>query len=194
MSTSQARIDANRRNAQLSTGPRTEEGKQKSRANALKHGLTGAGIVLPEDDAVEVERRAAAFAEELNATGEVGSALARRAALSSVRMERAADQQTAALSEHVRKVMEEFVPPEGVDPQEAERLLAEAVRRAMFDPSKEATLARKYEAAPSGPSSAASRNSVSGRGRRRPSPGPPAPRRPTWVRFWRRSRRRSGWR
>src|SRR4051794_10915325 len=147
MSTSQARIDANRRNAQLSTGPRTEEGKQKSRANALKHGLTGAGIVLPEDDAVEVERRAAAFAEELNATGEVGSALARRAALSSVRMERGADQQTAALSEHVRKVMAEFVPPEGVDPEEAERRLAEAVRRAMFDPSKEATLARKYEAA-----------------------------------------------
>src|SRR4051794_20930126 len=147
MPTSQARIDANRRNAQLSTGPRTEEGKQRSRANALKHGLTGAGTVLPKHDAIEVERRAAAFAEELNATGEVGSALARRAALSSVRMERAADQQAAALSEHVHRVMEEFVPPEGADSQEAERLLAEAVRRAMFDPSREATLARKYEAA-----------------------------------------------
>src|SRR4051794_10419691 len=147
MSTSQARIDANRCNAQKSTGPKTEEGKEKSRANALKHGLSGAGIVLPADDAAEVERRSAAFARELNATGEVGHALARRAALSSVRMERAADQQAAALSEHVRQVMAEFVPPEGVDDREAERLLSEAARRAMFDPSKEAMLARKYEAA-----------------------------------------------
>src|SRR3954454_3317508 len=140
MPASEARIRANQQNALRSTGPKTPEGKERSRANAYKHGLTGAGVVMPEADAAEVERRAAAFAEELNATGEVGSALARPAALSSVRMERGADQQTAALSEHVRKVMEEFVPPEGADPQEAERLLAEAVRRAMFDPSKEATL------------------------------------------------------
>jgi hypothetical protein len=34
-------IEANRRNAQKSTGPRTEEGKSKSRRNAFKHGLTG---------------------------------------------------------------------------------------------------------------------------------------------------------
>src|SRR5206468_6792734 len=72
---------------------------------------------------------------------------ARRAALNSVRMERGADQQTAALSEHVRKVEADFVPPEGVDEAESARLRSEAVRRAMFDPSKEATLARKYEAA-----------------------------------------------
>jgi len=37
--TSQARIDANRHNAQLSTGPRTEEGKQASSRNATKHGF-----------------------------------------------------------------------------------------------------------------------------------------------------------
>ena len=33
-------IAANRRNAQKSTGPSTALGKQKSRFNALKHGMT----------------------------------------------------------------------------------------------------------------------------------------------------------
>ncbi len=137
---------ANRKNAARSTGPRTDEGKERSRANALKHGMAGAGVVLPEADAAEVERRSAAFAVELNADGEVGHALARRAALNSVRMERGADQQTATLADHVRRAEAEFVAPEGVDAAEAGRLRSEAGRRAMFDPSKEAALARRYEA------------------------------------------------
>ncbi len=38
--TSLRQLEANRRNALRSTGPRTENGKQQSRRNAIKHGLT----------------------------------------------------------------------------------------------------------------------------------------------------------
>jgi hypothetical protein len=38
-------IAANRRNAQKSTGPRTEEGKHRSRQNAFRHGLTAQTVI-----------------------------------------------------------------------------------------------------------------------------------------------------
>ena len=147
MATSEARILANQANAKLSTGPRTPEGKEASRTNAIKHGLTGAGIVMPAADATEVESRAVAIAAETNVSGVIGHSLARIAALNSVRIERGADQQAAALAEHVRRVDAEFVPPEDADEATAAQLRSEAIRRAMFDPSKEATLARQYQAA-----------------------------------------------
>jgi len=43
--TSLKQIEANRLNALKSTGPRTEHGKQRSRQNALRHGLTAETVI-----------------------------------------------------------------------------------------------------------------------------------------------------
>lgn len=49
--TSLRQIEANRRNARLSTGPVTEEGKKKSRRNALRHGLAAETVIHALEDA-----------------------------------------------------------------------------------------------------------------------------------------------
>src|SRR5690242_4638693 len=53
--TSQLQVEANRRNSQLSTGPRSPEGKAASRFNALKSGIHAQAQVIPGEDAAELE-------------------------------------------------------------------------------------------------------------------------------------------
>ncbi len=49
--TTTKRLQANRHNAQKSTGPVTEEGKAAVSMNALKHGLLSGAVLLPDEDA-----------------------------------------------------------------------------------------------------------------------------------------------
>lgn len=44
---------ANRRNAQLSTGPRSEEGKRWARRNALKHGILAQEVLITQGQGAE---------------------------------------------------------------------------------------------------------------------------------------------
>jgi hypothetical protein len=48
--TSFRQIEANRRNALKSTGPTTEDGKRRSRQNALRHGLSAETVVEIVED------------------------------------------------------------------------------------------------------------------------------------------------
>jgi hypothetical protein len=61
MAVSEAKLAANRRNAQKSTGPRTPEGKDRSRLNALDHGCCAKTLILPGEEPEELERRQAAW-------------------------------------------------------------------------------------------------------------------------------------
>ena len=51
--TSPAQLTDNIANAQLSTGPRTSEGKARSAANGTRHGVTAREFVIREDERAE---------------------------------------------------------------------------------------------------------------------------------------------
>jgi hypothetical protein len=86
MIVSEARISANRRNAQMSTGPRTEEGKSRSRANSLKHALCASACV-PENLEL-VQQRSREFFETLKPQNEVHVWMVGQAAIASIRIDR----------------------------------------------------------------------------------------------------------
>ena len=52
---SSKRVAANRKNAQLSTGPKTDEGKAASSRNSFKHGLHSQKMVMEGEDPAELD-------------------------------------------------------------------------------------------------------------------------------------------
>jgi hypothetical protein len=61
--------EANSKNALLSTGPRTPEGKAISSQNALKHGLSAKHFVIQEEERPEFDQLQAGLLEELRPDG-----------------------------------------------------------------------------------------------------------------------------
>ncbi|MBX6314268.1 MAG: hypothetical protein IRY99_15350, partial [Isosphaeraceae bacterium] len=88
MTATEAQIAANRLNALRSCGPKTEEGKARSRRNAMKHGLAGEGVCLPPDLEAERQARLAAYQEDLRPANAIERALVERMATADVRLGR----------------------------------------------------------------------------------------------------------
>ncbi len=68
-------INANRANAQLSTGPRTEAGKAVVRHNACTHGFYSKEVLLEDENPVELEQLRNNLMEEYDPRGELETAL-----------------------------------------------------------------------------------------------------------------------
>ena len=86
--TTDARIHANRLNAQRSTGPRTPEGKARVALNAVKHGILCDLAVLPTEDRGEFEDFRDALVGDLAPLGAMEQVLAERIVSSSWRLRR----------------------------------------------------------------------------------------------------------
>lgn len=101
-------IEANRQNAQKSTGPATDEGKQRSRGNALKHGLAGAGVVMEREDDEGFAEKLELYREHIGPADVLEEDLVRNMALASVRVERCRRQEFAELAGRKKRVMGEW--------------------------------------------------------------------------------------
>jgi hypothetical protein len=75
--TSARQIEANRRNALGSTGPKTDLGKQRASQNAVRHGLTAETVIVPLEDADDYR----AFEQAVTADYEAETAVERELVL-----------------------------------------------------------------------------------------------------------------
>src|SRR5580700_10830828 len=83
-------IAANGLNAQLSAGPKTEAGRNRSRMNALRHGLTGQVTTMTDEDRAAHDQFSQALMKDLAPEGAMETQLAQRVATDSWRLNRAA--------------------------------------------------------------------------------------------------------
>jgi hypothetical protein len=84
-----AQLTANRANAQLSTGPRTDAGKRRSSLNSFRHGLTGQIFVATPEETEVFQRHCAAILQALDPAGPIESYLAQAIAEGMWRLQRA---------------------------------------------------------------------------------------------------------
>ena len=122
--TTEAQTEANRANAQKSTGPRTPEGKEKASQNALKHGLLAKEAVVVGEDLDDFELYREQLRAELAPVGLAESLLVERIVGLFWRLQRAERFHTAAFdmvylqcrSDPQNKRWQPIPGPDGADP------------------------------------------------------------------------------
>jgi len=135
----EAQLAANRENSRQSTGPRTEEGKQRTRLNGLRHGLTGQTIVMPHEDQQAWERFSAGILTSLRAETDLERNLAQAIAADQWRLNRA-----RAIEENIFSLGLVTNPIEADDTDP--RILAALTQaRTFLDDSKQLALLTVYE-------------------------------------------------
>ncbi len=111
------RLEANRRNALRSTGPRTEAGKDRSRVNALRHGLTAETVVATLEDAEDYKAFEATIIADYDPETAVARELVLRLASLLWRLRRAGVIETNLLELHA----ETLGKRDSIGPAEDER-------------------------------------------------------------------------
>src|ERR1700691_2253825 len=121
--TSLRQIDANRRNARKSTGATSQDGKQRSRCNAVRHGLTAETVIGALEDAEDYKAFEAAIVADYDAQSAVERKLVLRLASLLWRLRRATTMETGLFgiqADHLR----EFRQPRQIHPASQEIVYA----------------------------------------------------------------------
>jgi hypothetical protein len=106
-------IAANRRNALKSTGPASEEGKRRSRCNAMRHGLTAETVITPLEDPQDYEAFEAAVISDYDAESAVERELVLRLASALWRLRRATGIESALFESVAENPRPNDDPPSG---------------------------------------------------------------------------------
>jgi len=101
---SEKQIKANRKNSQKSTGPKTDQGKEKVSQNAVKHGLFAESVIKGEKEA-DYEAFHDNFLAELKPVGAVELMLAERVVSLAWRLKRAEHMQNQVIDD----MMENYI-------------------------------------------------------------------------------------
>src|SRR5205814_3565225 len=104
--TSYRQIEANRRNAQRSTGPTTEEGTLRSRRNAVRHGLTAETVIGALEDAEDYKAFEAAVIADYDAQSAVERELVLRLASLLWRIRRATTMETGLFQVQAKHLLD----------------------------------------------------------------------------------------
>jgi hypothetical protein len=104
--TSYRQIEANRRNALKSTGPKTDAGKEQSRCNAVRHGLTAETVIGLLEDAEDYRQFEAAIAADYQAQSAVERELVLRLASILWRLRRATTMETGLFETQAEHLQE----------------------------------------------------------------------------------------
>ena len=104
----QEQINANRKNAQKSTGPRTTEGKAIAAQNSLKHGLLARQALIATEDPAEFDLHRDQWLAELDPKGPTESLLVSRIITLSWRLKRSERVQTQALNALTAKMLNPY--------------------------------------------------------------------------------------
>ncbi len=105
--TSFRQIEANRRNALKSTGPKTETGKRSSRCNAVRHGLTAETVIGALEDSEDYKMFETAIIADYDAQSAVERELVLRLASLLWRLRRATTMETGLFeiqADHLRQL------------------------------------------------------------------------------------------
>jgi hypothetical protein len=99
---SEAKLAANRQNAQKSTGPRTPAGKDKSKYNAVTHGATARSALLPGEDVDAFEALQQMMISRFNPVNDTELTVVERIAIDVWTSDRAAQAASRRLAERLR--------------------------------------------------------------------------------------------
>jgi hypothetical protein len=99
-------IEANRRNAQKSTGPVSKEGKMRSRRNAVRHGLTAETVIAALEDAEDYKAFETAIIADYDAQSAVERELVLRLASLFWRIRRATSMESGLFEIQATQLLE----------------------------------------------------------------------------------------